>query len=78
MWEELDTEDESELAVAKIVSTDTLLCRSTPYGTLFLETTQYDAVDRYPSSVDRHWIRTSPCEVQIPMQPEFVYPLLVP
>ncbi|KAG7603847.1 hypothetical protein ISN45_At05g028830 [Arabidopsis thaliana x Arabidopsis arenosa] len=31
--------------------------------TLFSETTQYDGVDRYPSSVDRHWIRTAPCEI---------------
>ncbi|KAG7610747.1 hypothetical protein ISN44_As05g027790 [Arabidopsis suecica] len=78
MWEELDTEDELELAVAEMVSTDTLLCRSTPYGTLFSKTTQYDGVDRDPSSVDRHWIRTAPCEVQIPMQPESVYTPHVP
>jgi len=78
VWEELDTEDELELAVAEMVSTDTLLCRSTPYGTLFSETTQYDGVDRYPSSVDRHWIRTAPCEVQVPMQPEPVYIPAIP
>jgi len=52
VWEELDTEDELELAVAKMVSTDTVQCRSTPYGTLVSETTQYDGVDRYPSSVE--------------------------
>ena len=67
VWEELDTEDELKLAVAEVVSTDTIQCRSTPYGNLLSETTQYDGVDRYPSSVDRHWIRTAPCEVQIPM-----------
>jgi len=72
VWEELDTEDELELAVAEMLSTDTLQCRSTPYGTLFSEMTQYDGVDRYPSNVDQHWIRTAPCEVQIPMQPESV------
>jgi len=67
VWEELDSKDELELAVAERVSIDTLLCRSTPYGTLLSETTQYDGVDRYPSCVDRHWIRTAPCKVQIPM-----------
>jgi len=76
--EELDTEDELELAVAEMVSTDTLQCRSTPYETLFSETTQYDGVDRYPSTVDRHWIRTAPSEVQIPMHPEFVYTPPIP
>jgi len=35
VWEELDTEDELEIVVAEMVSTDTLMCRSTPYGTLF-------------------------------------------
>jgi len=78
VWEELDTEDELELPVAEMVSTDNLLCRSTPYGMLFSETTQYDGVDRYPSSVDRYWIRTALCEVQIPMQPESVYTPHVP
>jgi len=48
VWEELDSKDELELAVAERVSIDTLLCRSTPYGTLLSETTQYDGVDRYP------------------------------
>jgi len=56
VWEELDTEDELELAVVEMVSTDTLQCRSTPYVTLFSKTTQYDGVDRYPSCVDRHRI----------------------
>ena len=78
VWEKLDTEDELELAVSKMVSTDTFQCRSTPYGTLFSETIPYDGVDRYPSSVDRYWIRTAPCEVQIPMQPESVYTPPVP
>jgi len=78
VWEELDTEDKLELAVADMVSTDTFQCRSTPYGTLFSKTTQYDDVDRYPSSVDQHWMRTTPCEVQIPMQPEFVYTPPIP
>ena len=78
VWEELDTEDELNLAVAEMVLTDTLLCRSAPYGTLFSETTQYDGVDRYPSSVDQHWIRTAPCEVQVPMQLESVYTPPVP
>ena len=32
VWDELDTEDELELAVAEMVSTDTLQCLSTPYG----------------------------------------------
>ncbi|CAB77974.1 putative athila-like protein [Arabidopsis thaliana] len=78
VWEELDTEDELELAVAEMVSTDTLMYRSTPYGMLFSEMTQYDGVDRYPSSIDRHWIRTAPCEVQVPMQLEPVYTPHVP
>jgi len=78
VWEELDIEDELELAVAEMVSIDTLMYRSTPYGTLFSEMTQYDGVDRYPSSVDRHWIRTAPCEVQVPMQLEPVYTPHVP
>jgi len=78
VWEQFDTKDELELVVAGMVSTDTLQCRSTPYGTLFSETTQYDGVDRYPSSVDRHWIRTAPCEVQIPMQHELVYTPPIP
>jgi len=78
VWEELDIEDELELAVAEMVSTDTLQCRSTPYVTLFSKTTQYDGVDRYPSSVDRHWIYTVPCEVQVHMQPESVYTPSVP
>jgi len=78
VWEELDTKDELKLAVAEMVLTDTLLCRSAPYGTLFSETTQYDGVDRYPSSVDQHWIRTAPCEVQVPMQLESVYTPPVP
>ena len=66
VWEELDTEDELELAVVEMVSTDTFLCQSTPYGTLFSKTIPYEGVDRYPSRVDRHCIRTTPCEVRIP------------
>jgi len=71
VWEEVDTEEELELAVAEMVSTDTFQCRSTPYGTLFSKTTQYEGVDR-------HCIRTAPFEVQIPMQPESVYTPHVP
>ncbi|OAO89374.1 hypothetical protein AXX17_ATUG01410 [Arabidopsis thaliana] len=73
-----DTNEDQARLNAQLAARDTLLCRSTPYVTLFSETTQYDGVDRYPFSVDQHWIRTAPCDVQIPMQPESVYTLPVP
>ena len=78
VWEELDTEDKLELAAAELVSTDTNQCRSTPYRTLFSKTLPHEGVDRYTSSVDRHWVRTAPYEARISMKPESSYTLLVP
>jgi len=73
VWEELDTEDELKLAATELVSTDTYHCRSTPYGTLFSEMIPYKDDDRHTPGFDRHWVRTAPYEVQIPMQPESIY-----
>ncbi|KAG7568089.1 Retrotransposon gag domain [Arabidopsis thaliana x Arabidopsis arenosa] len=68
VWEELDTEDELELAAAESVLTATPWCRSTPvcypWRTTFDEavstdtasnrSTQIISVDRHSLSVDRH------------------------